>query len=43
MAVRTKINGREYTLSWEEFEKAFFNRTACVEIIDIFTTGGNGK
>lgn len=26
MKVRTRINGREFTLSWEEFEKALLRR-----------------
>ncbi len=40
MSVKVRINGREFTLSWDEFEKAFFNRTSCVEVIDIFTASG---
>lgn len=40
MSVKVRINGREFTLSWDEFEKAFFNRTSCFEIIDIFTAAG---
>jgi hypothetical protein len=26
MSVRARINGREFTLSWEEFEKALLRR-----------------
>ena len=40
MSVKIRINGREFTLSWDEFEKAFFNCTSCVEVIDIFTASG---
>ena len=38
MSVKVRINGREFTLSWEEFEKAFFNSTSCIEVINIVAT-----
>lgn len=41
MAVRAKINGLVFTLSWEEFERAFNRATEYVEILDIWTGGGN--
>ena len=36
MAVKVRINSREYTLTWEEFERSFYRATTCVEIVDIF-------
>lgn len=41
MAVKCKINERVFTLTWDEFEKAFFRATECVEVLDIYTAGGN--
>ena len=35
--VKVRLNSREYLLTWEEFERAFYSVTGCVEIIDIFT------
>lgn len=35
MAVKIRVNSREFTLSWEEFEKAFYNAAGCVEVVDI--------
>lgn len=35
MAVKIRVNNREFTLSWEEFEKAFYNAAGCVEELDI--------
>jgi hypothetical protein len=40
MTVRARINGREYSLSWEEFEKALLRNDLSVdpiEVIAIFT------
>lgn len=35
MAVRAKINGREFLLSWTDFERCVSNQTTCLEILDI--------
>ena len=40
MSVRARINGREFTLSWEEFEKALQRSNLAggeFEILTIFT------
>ena len=40
MSVRARINGREFTLSWEEFEKALMRNNLSggeFEILSIFT------
>ncbi len=40
MSVRARINGREFTLSWEEFEKALMRSNLSggeFEILTIFT------
>ena len=40
MSVRARINGREFTLSWEEFEKALMRSNLSggeFEILSIFT------
>lgn len=40
MTVKARINGREYSLSWEEFEKALLRNdlSGCqIEVISIFT------
>lgn len=40
MTVKARINGREYTLSWEEFEKALLRNDLSggqIEVISIFT------
>jgi len=39
MTVRVRINGREFTLSWEEFEK--INTYHCIDILDIREKGGS--
>lgn len=36
MAVKVRINSREFTLTWEEFERSFYKATTCVEIVEIF-------
>jgi hypothetical protein len=39
MTVRARINGREYSLSWEEFEKAVLRNEVSsgqIEVISIF-------
>jgi hypothetical protein len=36
MAVKVRLNSREFLLTWEEFEEAFYRATGCVEIIDIY-------
>ena len=41
MAVRAKFNGVTFLMSWEEFERAFNKATECVEVLDIFSAGGN--
>lgn len=43
MAVRVKLNERVFTLTWEEFEKAFAKATECVEILDIYETAKGGN
>lgn len=37
LMVKTKINGRIFTLTWAEFEKAFFSKgvTTSVEILEV--------
>lgn len=37
MSVKVRINGREFTLSWSEFEKASARLSAhtCIDILDI--------
>ena len=40
MSVRARINGREFTLSWEEFEKALMRSNLSegeFEVLTIFT------
>jgi len=40
MTVKARINGREYSLSWEEFEKAVLRNDLSggqIEVISIFT------
>jgi len=40
MTVKARINGREYSLSWEEFEKVLLRNDLSggpIEIISIFT------
>jgi len=40
MTVKARINGREYSLSWEEFEKAVLRNEVSsgqIEVISIFT------
>ena len=40
MTVKTRINGREYSLSWEEFEKALLRNDLSggpIEVFAIFT------
>lgn len=40
MTVKARINGREYSLSWEEFEKAVLrNDVTCgqIEVVSIST------
>lgn len=40
MTVKARINGREYSLSWEEFEKALLRNDLSggqIEVISIFT------
>ena len=40
MTVKARINGREYSLSWEEFEKALLRSDLSggqIEVISIFT------
>lgn len=36
MAVKVRINDREFLLSWEQFEKCFYKATTCLEILDVF-------
>lgn len=36
MAVKVRINDREFLLSWNEFEKCFYKATTCLEILDLF-------
>ena len=39
MTVRARINGREYSLSWEEFERAVLRHDVSggqIEVISIF-------
>lgn len=39
MTVRARINGREYSLSWEEFERAVLTKEVYegqIEVISIF-------
>lgn len=38
MSVRVRINGREFTLSWPEFEN--LNTPYCVDILEIRKNGG---
>lgn len=35
MAVKIRANSKEFTLSWEEFEKAFYCVDGCKEVEDI--------
>lgn len=35
MAVKVRINDREFLLSWEQFEKCFYRATTCLEILDV--------
>lgn len=40
MTVKARINGREYSLSWEEFEKAVLRNDVTsgqIEVVSIFT------
>ena len=40
MTVKARINGREFSLSWEEFEKALLRNDLSggqIEVISIFT------
>ncbi len=40
MTVKARINGREYSLSWEEFERAVLRNEVSngqIEVISIFT------
>lgn len=37
MSVKIRINGREFTLDWSEFEK--MNTSHCVEILEIRENG----
>lgn len=37
MSVKIRINGREFTLDWSEFEK--MNASFCVEILEIRENG----
>jgi len=40
MTVKARINGREFSLSWEEFERAVLRNEVSsgqIEIISIFT------
>lgn len=40
MMVKIRINGREFTLTWEEFEKALLRNDLSggqIEVISIFT------
>jgi hypothetical protein len=36
MAVKVRLNSREFLLSWDEFERAFYSVIGCVEIVDIY-------
>lgn len=40
MTVKARINGREFSLSWEEFEKAVLRNDVTsgqIEVVSIFT------
>ncbi len=37
MSVRTRINGRDFTLSWEEFEKALLRRDLSDGVMEILS------
>jgi len=43
MAVKIQKNGRDFTLSWEDFEKAFYCIEGCKVVGDIepFKRAGN--
>lgn len=36
MAVKVRINDREFLLTWEQFEKCFYRATTCLEVLDVF-------
>ncbi len=36
MAVKVRINDREFLLSWEQFEKCFYKSTSCLEVLDVY-------
>lgn len=37
MSIRARVNGREYTLNWDEFERLVLNKgvTATVDIVEV--------
>lgn len=37
MAVKVKINDREFLLSWEEFEKCLYKAGTCLEVLDVLS------
>jgi len=38
MAVKLRIADREFTLTWEEFDKVFYRATNCVELESLLET-----